>query len=101
MSWVRSGTELSQFLRVFLPAFGYGRVRLWLQILHMDISIYYTALPHHSLPILIPYTDNPILPISSGQMYSKSRLLCDRVCNGVRKLSYKYGCSRLFYLQIR
>ena len=70
--WIRSGTELSQFLRVFLPTLGYGRVRLWLQILHMNILVNYTALPHHSVPILIPYTDNPILPIPSGHKYGKT-----------------------------
>ena len=37
MSVMRSGTELSQFLSVFLPTLGYGRVRLWLQMFHMDI----------------------------------------------------------------
>ena len=57
---MRSWTELS--LRVFLPTLGYGRMRLWLQVLHMDIFIYYNALPHHSVLILIPYTENPILP---------------------------------------
>ena len=32
LSWMRSGTVLSQFLRIFLPTLGYERVRLWLQV---------------------------------------------------------------------
>ena len=58
MSVMRSGTELSQFPRVFLPTLGYGRVRLWLQMLYMDI--------------LILYTDNPTLPLPSGHKYGKT-----------------------------
>ena len=34
MSWMRSGTELSQFLRIFLPAH-----RITLRVLHEPLSI--------------------------------------------------------------